>query len=276
MALSPARSVSEKALVRHLSELPPSAVAYSGGVDSSLVAWALREAQGEEALALTVTGPAVAREEIQRAREVARHIGIRQVELFLDPLTDARYASNPWNRCYYCRSLEGDRIMENARRHGRSLVLDGLHRDDLRDLRPGRRAMDERGFRHPLLEMGWGKPEVRTVARTVGLPNWDTPANSCLASRFAPGEPITRETLARVEEAESYLHDLGFRLVRVRTRDGFARVEVDPQELPRLRDPSLWETARGRLRALGFRDALLDPQGYRPGGAQSAQATSRE
>lgn len=242
-------------------------VAFSGGVDSAVVAAGAFRALGERAVAVTIRGPAVAREEGERARRAARQIGIRHLEVELDPVSDRRYASNPSDRCYFCRSMEGDALLSIARRQGLENVVDGIHRDDLGDDRPGLRAMNERKVHHPLLDAGLGKAEVRSLARLFELPNADAPSNSCLASRVAHGELITVELLARVERAEEELHRLGFRQVRVRTSRGIARVEVGPEEVSRLLEPRTGAEVEERLRREGFLVVEIDPRGYHPSGA---------
>lgn len=243
-------------------------VAMSGGVDSAVVAAAAHRVLGPRALAVTLRGPAVPREEVERAAAVARAIGVAHRFVELDPTNDDRYASNPTNRCYFCRSQEGSALVDLARREGFVAVVDGIHRDDLGDDRPGVRAMDERGVRHPLLEAGLGKSDVRAIAKELGLPNWDTPSNSCLASRVAHGELIRPELLARIDEAETYLRAQGFRQVRVRTSHGSARIEVGAEETPRFRDPTLTSAVLAHLLSLGFSEVIVDPRGYRPGGGR--------
>lgn len=262
------------ALVASLRGYGSALVAMSGGVDSAVVAAAAQRALGGHALAATITGPAVPREEVARAQEVARAIGIAHRLLPVDPLGDPRYASNPSNRCYFCRTHEGNALVELARREGLGGLVDGIHRDDLGDDRPGVRAMDERGFRHPLLELGLGKSDVREIARGLGLPNRETPSNSCLASRVAHGEWIHPELLARIDEAEDRLRAQGFRQVRVRITGGRARIEVGSDETIRLSDPTLREESLQGLRDLGFLEVAFDPLGYRPSGSRARVITT--
>ncbi|MGP8075490.1 MAG: ATP-dependent sacrificial sulfur transferase LarE [Thermoplasmata archaeon] len=237
-------------------------IALSGGVDSSLVAALAFSALGPDALAVTLTGPAVSRGEVARAERVASVIGLEHVLLEVDPLANAEYRENRPDRCYFCRSVETSRLREFGASRSFLQYLDGVQRDDLTEVRPGLRAMDEAGFTHPLLWAGWRKSDVRAEARRRGLPNWEQPSDACLASRIAHGEPVTRELLDRVESAEAVLLALGFRRVRVRVRRGAARIEVDPSEVARLRAEPLVSTVTREVEGLGFTAVTIDPRGY--------------
>jgi uncharacterized protein len=238
-------------------------VALSGGVDSASVASLAHEARGD-AVAVTLVGPATSGREVERAREVARSVGISHEELAVDPLAVEGYRSNPSNRCYFCRATEARALRTWGEAHGVGRYVDGVHLDDLGDDRPGLRALREAGFEHPLVWAGWRKVVVRAFAKDRSLPNWDAPSDACLASRVRHGEPITADLLGRVERAEAFVASLGFRRVRVRTEGGDARVEVDPAEVSRLLSPEIASAARGRLLSEGFRTVVLDPLGYRP------------
>jgi pyridinium-3,5-biscarboxylic acid mononucleotide sulfurtransferase len=240
----------------------PALVALSGGVDSALVASLAFEALGSGALAVTLEGPAVARSEVDRAREVARAIGIRHRVESADPLARLEYRSNPPDRCYHCRAVETDVLRSVGTVERCTQYLDGVQADDLDDDRPGLRAMDEAGFVHPLLWAGYGKTEVRAEARARGLPNWSTPSDACLASRVAHGDPIDEPLLRRIETAESLVRAEGFRRVRVRVRSGAARIEVDPDEVDRLSAEPLRSAIGRRLVEIGFASVTIDPLGY--------------
>jgi pyridinium-3,5-biscarboxylic acid mononucleotide sulfurtransferase len=238
-------------------------VALSGGVDSGVVAHLAATALPGRAVALTLSGPAVASREVDRARTVAAAIGIEHVVLPVNPLTVAEYRANPPNRCYFCRTTESAVLRAWGEAHGFAQYLDGVHLDDLGDERPGLRAMDEAKFRHPLVAGHWHKDDVRSFARASGLPNWDQPSDACLASRIPHGEPVRAELLARVQSAEAWLESQGFRRVRVRVRGDGARIEVGEEELPRLFDPPLAAAVTDEMRRRGFTEVLLDPAGYR-------------
>jgi uncharacterized protein len=237
-------------------------IAYSGGVDSALVAKLAQEALGGAALAVIADTETLPRRELAAAKATAAEIGIELLVVRASELANPAYAANPANRCYFCREGLAGLLLPIARERAIPAIADGVHRSDLGDIRPGIRAMDEAGFWHPLLEAGLGKEDVRRLARDAGLSCWDKPSNACLSSRIAPGEAITEEALRRVEAAESFLQDMGFRQVRVRHRAGGARVEVGREELDRLFADDTRRRVAERLRELAFTEVVLDPDGY--------------
>jgi len=240
----------------------PTLVALSGGVDSAVVAALGRSALGDRLTAATLSGPAVALDELRRAREVADHLAIPHATIAADPLQDPAYRANPSNRCYFCRSAETAALRRWGAAHGIVRYVDGVHRDDLGDDRPGLRAMDEAGFEHPLLWAGWGKLRVRSYARSVGLPNWDAPSDACLASRIPHGVAVEEPLLRRIERAERFVHARGFRRVRVRVEGDGARIELDPGEIDRASAPPERAALEAGVRAEGFASVVIDPRGY--------------
>lgn len=244
-------------------------VAYSGGVDSGLVAKLAHDALGANALAVIANAESVPRRDLEEAIEEAVGIGIPLRVVPVSELASEGYRENSPMRCYFCRQELAGALRDIADRDGFAAIADGVHLDDLGDIRPGIRAMDEGGFWHPLVELGLTKSRVRSMARSLGLPFHDKPANACLSSRIRVGEPITVGKLRQVERAESVLRDLGFRLVRVRHSDGSATVEVGREEVPRLLDDAIAKTVADRLRAVGYREVTLDPRGYHDGAAPS-------
>ncbi len=238
-------------------------VAYSGGVDSSLVLKVAHDVLGNDALGVLSDSPSVPRSEVRAALEVARAIGARLRIIHTDELDDPNYAANPLNRCYFCKSHLHDALWEIARAEGYHAILDGTNADDVGDFRPGQEAARERGVRSPLLEAGITKAEVRALARMLGLPNWDKPAAACLSSRIPYGTPVTREVLRRVEAAEEALRDLGFRQLRVRHHDTVARIEVPPEEFERLL--AYRDEVVQRVKSAGYVYVTLDLQGFRSG-----------
>jgi uncharacterized protein len=237
------------------------AVAFSGGVDSSFLCYAAKEALGDRAAAITVASPLLPTSELDLARETAANAGIRHFVIAEDGIDEA-VAANPRDRCYFCKKIEFAAIIAEAKRLGIAAVLDGSNRDDLSDYRPGLKALEELGVLSPLREAGLGKAEIRELSRRFALPAWDKPAFACLASRIPYGERIDRDKLARVEKAEDYLRSLGFRQFRVRSHGDIARIEVAPEERRRFFDEALADQVSRALKARGFLFAALELEGY--------------
>jgi len=240
-------------------------VAYSGGVDSALVAALAVRAVGARALAMTAAAETLAATELDHARRLAAEIGIRHEVITYSELDEPEFVANPAHRCYVCQGMRMDAMRREAARRGLAVVCDGTNASDPGPDRPGLRAVRERGVYSPLLAHGIDKPAARAMARRLGLSAWDRPANACLSSRIPHGQVVTLGKLRRIEAAEALLAAAGFRVVRVRDDQGAARVEVDGAEVARL--AALWEGLAPRLRALGFAGAAFDPLGYRRGGA---------
>jgi uncharacterized protein len=242
------------------------AVAFSGGIDSTVVAKAAALALGGRAVAVTADSPSVPRTEIADAKRLAQEIGIRHVLVRTDEFDDPDYVRNDGTRCYYCKSELYSRIEELLPELGVAVICSGANLDDRGDYRPGLTAAAEHQVRHPLQEAGFTKADVRALARAWGLPTWDKPASPCLSSRLAPGVSVTHERTARVEAAEEYLRALGYRECRVRLHEGeLARVEVPADGLARLADPEVRAALVRRFKELGFRYVTLDLEGFRSG-----------
>jgi uncharacterized protein len=244
-------------------------IGYSGGVDSTFLAFVAVRTLGR-ANVLAVTGISAAVPEVQRetARRCALEFGIPHLEIETDEVADSRYAANPPDRCYFCKTELWDRLGRIARERGLAVVMDGANADDAHDYRPGARAAGEHAVRSPLLEAGLSKVEIRAFSRALGLPTWDHPASPCLASRLPYGVSVTPERLRQVEDAEAYLRRLGFREFRVRHHGDAARVEVAPPD--RVRALALAEQINSALRTMGFARVLLDVEGYRRGALNEA------
>lgn len=242
------------------------AVAFSGGIDSTVVSQAAFLALGGQAVAITADSASVARREIEDAQRLAQHIGIRHLVVKTQEFANADYLKNDGSRCFHCKSELYGCIEQLLPELGDAIVCSGANTDDLGDYRPGLKAASDHGVRHPLIEAGCSKADVRALALYWELPTWDKPASPCLSSRLAPGVQVTVERTARVEAAEEYLRSLGFRECRVRLHEGeLARVEVPLSELPLLLDGEVCAGLARRLKELGFQFATLDLEGFRSG-----------
>jgi uncharacterized protein len=253
-------------LRRELAGCERVVVAYSGGVDSSLLLAVAHEQLGERSLGVIGVSDSYAAHELELALAQARRIGARVETVTTGELADPVFASNPLDRCYHCkRELYARLEQVAAREGGQALVCDGTIADDLADWRPGRRAAAEHAVRSPLAELGFTKADVRAAADALGLTSAGKPASPCLASRIPYGTTITRENLSQVERAEALLRDLGFAQLRVRHHGETARIELALSELPRLASTEVRERVVEGVRALGFRWVTLDLDGLRSG-----------
>ncbi len=242
------------------------AVAFSAGVDSTVVAKAAQLALGDRAVAVTGISPSLAVGELEEARRLAEWIGIRHEMIATHEFTKADYTRNAPDRCYHCKSELYTQIEQVAPRLNVRVIVNGANADDAGDYRPGAQAAEEHVVRSPLMECGIGKTEVRQLAAHWGLPIWDKPAMPCLASRVAYGEEVTPERLSMIDRAEQLLRDRGLRTVRVRYHRGdLARLEVPAEELGRLVAEPTRRTLVDGLKELGFRFITIDLEGFRSG-----------
>jgi len=241
--------------------------AFSAGVDSTLVAVVAQQELADHALAATAVSASLAPSELEDAQQLAATLGLRHKLVQTNEVDDERYASNPVDRCYFCKSHLYTELEQLAQQTGANYILNGLNVDDLGDWRPGARAAAERQgrVRSPLHEAQMGKAEIRSAAHELNLPNWDKPALACLSSRVPYGDRVTPEKLERIGRAEQALKELGFRQLRVRHFADRARVEIAPDELPRVHAEHLQADIELRLTALGFPKVEIDPRGYRSG-----------
>jgi len=240
-------------------------VAYSGGTDSTLVAAIAGRVLGDRALAVTAASPSLPPGELGEARRVAAALGIRHRTVRTRETDKPEYLANGTDRCYHCKAELYDVLARIAAEERLPVVVSGANLDDLGDFRPGLRAAAELGVRHPLVEVGFAKSDVREAARELGIPTWDKPASACLSSRIAFGVMITVDELSRVGRAERLMKDLGFRQCRVRVHGDLARVEVELSDLPRLAEPGVRDRVVEGLRSLGYRYVTLDLEGFRSG-----------
>lgn len=240
-------------------------IAYSGGVDSALLAKVCYEQLGEKMIAITGVSPSLAGSDRNWAREIAQAVGFQHREIETRETEREEYVSNPTNRCYFCKTELFDRLINIAEAEGFEVVLDGTNKDDLGDYRPGRLAASEHSVRSPLAEADIAKEEVRALSKLFGLPGWERPASPCLSSRFPYYERITLPALQMVEEAEAFLRSIGFNELRVRFRDKSARIEVPKDDIHRLLENGTFDGVQERLKSIGFESVTVDPEGFKSG-----------
>jgi uncharacterized protein len=245
-------------------------VAFSGGVDSSFLLQVAVEELGADAVALTTRSPTAPEDDEAMARALAETLGARHLLVDANELDIPGYAENPTNRCYFCKGTLYELCRVEAERYAIPHIVDGVNVDDLGDYRPGLRAAEEHGIRHPLVEVGMRKAEIRAFSRELGLPTADKPSSPCLSSRFPYGTRITLDGLRKVAAAEQVLRRLGFPECRVRNHDPLARIEVPAAELSRLLEPAVRAAVVEALRAAGFLYVTVDLQGFRSGSLNEA------
>ncbi len=238
-------------------------VAFSGGVDSSLLLKIAHDVLGEQVIAITSVSPSMPKTELYNARIISDTIGAKQVLIEGHELEEQNYIQNSPDRCYFCKQDVYTHIIEYSLQYGYRYILDGTNADDMSDHRPGRKAALEKGVRSPLLEVGLTKAEIRVLAHRFGLSNWNKPSTACLSSRIPYGTPIDRNKLIQIEQAEDLLHKMGFTQVRVRYHDQIARIEIDTSNFHLAMEKRL--EISGGLRSLGFSYVTLDLNGFRSG-----------
>lgn len=239
-------------------------IAFSAGVDSSVLAYAAHSALGEKAIAVTSVSTSFAQSELLSTRQMADEIGIELRVVSQDDLGNENYVANQVNRCYFCRMALAEAIMPIVRERKISVCVDGNHVDDMKSPRPGIKALREAGFRAPFVELGYHKEDIRDIARMVGLSNAEKPSEACLSSRIAYGQRIDEETLRRVEQSESFIRNLtGAKIVRVRTIGSKAVIELDLESIEKTR--LHFDTIERTLKSLGYSMVEIDPNGYTSG-----------
>ncbi len=252
-------------LRRLFQQMDRALIAYSGGIDSTLVAKVAYDVLQEKALAVTAVSPSLLPEDLEDARVQAATIGIAHEEVQTQEMENPNYTSNPVNRCYFCKSELHDTLKPMALQRGYPYVVDGVNADDLADYRPGIQAAKERGARSPLAEVGITKTEVRELSQQLGLPWWDKPSQPCLSSRFPYGEEITVGKLQRVGRAERYLRQLGWKNLRVRSEGETARIELPPEQIKEFVFTTELPPLVAAFQEFGFLYVTLDLEGYQSG-----------
>ncbi|MCX7884837.1 MAG: ATP-dependent sacrificial sulfur transferase LarE [Caloramator sp.] len=250
-------------LVKYLEGLDKVLVAFSGGVDSTFLLKAAKDAIGESVLAVTFNSPYIPSWEVEEAKKFTKDIGVKHLIINMPIINEIK--DNPENRCYLCKKAVFTCAIDVAKKENIKYVLDGTNADDTRDYRPGMKALKELDIKSPLLELGFTKEDIRLISKEVGLLTWDKPAYACLLSRIPYGEKIETEKLKKIEKSEMYLMSIGFKGVRVRSHEDIARIEAPKNQRFKFLNDELLDDIVKNLKGYGFKYVTLDLEGYRTG-----------
>lgn len=261
--ISPSLKLKWELLLDELAFLGSAVIAYSGGVDSSFLAYASAQVLGEKMVAVTIVSTVEPPDMLKSAANFAVQHGFKHKIISNNPLENPNFRANPADRCYHCKTIILHDLWDYAREHHYQVVLEGQNADDLSDYRPGRKAVTETGTLSPLAHNGLTKADIRSLAKAFDLTIWDKPSSPCLASRIPYGTEITEKVLEQIAQAENYLHDKGFKIVRVRYHHDLARIEVEPGQIAKLLD--IRDDLVNYFNQIGFQYVALDLQGYRLG-----------